>query len=74
MTDRDPFMVWPGARADLTRFKDGRIMCQICFGYFHVEQLHEIGPGIHEDVCAGCARGERIQLLARVLAGLRALT
>lgn len=40
------------------RCPDGLVMCCLCFNRFPVSGLHEISPGIREDVCAKCAREE----------------
>jgi hypothetical protein len=47
-----------GKFVDLTRLKDGRIMCSICFEYRHTEDLEPVAdePGRFWDVCKGdCA-------------------
>lgn len=48
-----------GERVDLTRLTDGRVMCQLCFGYFTLEELHLLPDGKREDVCAECAAEEQ---------------
>lgn len=39
---------------DLTRLADGRVMCQLCFGYFTRDQLWTDDAGATWDVCARC--------------------
>lgn len=48
-----------GTWTRLDRLTDGRIMCQLCFGFFHREDLNPTGDGRVEDVCKECAEVER---------------
>lgn len=43
---------------DLTRLADGRVMCQLCFGYFTVDQLWVDDHGRAWDVCVPCRAAE----------------
>jgi hypothetical protein len=41
---------------------DGKVMCQLCFGRFDVEDLNVVSidfEGQHEDVCRSCAASAR---------------
>lgn len=38
---------------------DGKVMCQLCFGRFDLEDLNKLPTGEYEDVCKGCAEDER---------------
>lgn len=51
-----------GSHVRLDRLTDGRIMCQLCFGYFHRDQLNPVDGGV-EDVCKPCAVKEREAIL-----------
>lgn len=42
----------------LDRLTDGRIMCQLCFGYFPLADLNPVDGGV-EDVCQPCAIADR---------------
>jgi hypothetical protein len=44
-------------RTLFTRLTDGRVMCQLCFGYFAVDDLNPV-EGCVEDVCQPCAASE----------------
>jgi hypothetical protein len=44
-------------RTYLSRLTDGRVMCQLCFGYFAVDDLNPVEGGV-EDVCKPCAARE----------------
>lgn len=67
--DREPvdFLTVPlasgGSHTRLDRLTDGRVMCQLCFGYFAVADLNPVDGGV-EDVCKPCAETER-QMIAR---------
>lgn len=50
---------------DLTRLADGRVMCQLCFGYFTVDQLWVDDRGQAWDVCVPCRADEWVQALRR---------
>ncbi len=65
-----PFMRHPDGRVDLTRLANGRVMCQLCFGYFTTKELHETEPGLREDVCIRCAREEAVTVAAIALGTL----
>lgn len=58
-----------GTYVDLTRLTDGRVMCQLCFGYFHVNELHELEPGVVEDVCKPCVALETRLMHEKLLKG-----
>ncbi|MGW1744512.1 hypothetical protein ACWCRD_02620 [Streptomyces sp. NPDC002092] len=47
-------------RVRLDRLTDGRIMCQLCFGYFPIDELNPVEDGV-EDICKPCARGELLR-------------
>jgi hypothetical protein len=49
-----------GHRVRLDRLADGRIMCQLCFGHFHIADLNPVDGGV-EDVCKPCARVEYLR-------------
>lgn len=57
-SDDDPWVrvptVFGSDRVDITRLKDGRVMCQLCFTYTRVEDLHQGADGQRSDVCAPC--------------------
>jgi hypothetical protein len=46
-----------GTWTRLDRLTDGRVMCQLCFGFFGAEDLNPVEDGV-EDVCKACAAGE----------------
>jgi len=46
-----------GTWTRLDRLTDGRVMCQLCFGYFSIEELNPVDGGV-EDVCKPCALEE----------------
>lgn len=48
-----------GSYTRLDRLTDGRVMCQLCFGYFATGDLNPTEGGV-EDVCKSCAQGERL--------------
>lgn len=62
MTDRAEFVTVPladgGEWTRLDRLTDGRIMCQLCFGYVTRQELNPTGDGQVEDVCKPCAQAE----------------
>ncbi len=37
---------------------DGKVMCQLCYSRFEIEDLHTTGGGHKEDVCKECAELE----------------
>lgn len=37
---------------------DGKVMCQLCYSRFPIDQLNVVG-GRREDVCRTCACGEK---------------
>lgn len=51
----------------LDRLSDGRIMCQLCFGYFTRDQLNPVGEDAVEDVCQPCVMLEAAQVLRRAV-------
>ena len=60
-----------GHRVRLDRLTDGRIMCQLCFGYFHIADLNPVDGGV-EDVCKPCAEVERLRGIdAHITHGLK---
>lgn len=60
-----------GERVRLDRLTDGRTMCQLCFGYFTVDQLNPVEGGV-EDICKPCGRSEFLRgTLAHVTHGLK---
>lgn len=56
-----------GERVRLDRLADGRVMCQLCFGYFAVADLNPVDGGV-EDVCKPCAATEA-EMVRRKAAG-----
>lgn len=62
MTEPVDFLTVPlangGSYTRLDRLTDGRIMCQLCFGYFTTDELNPVDGGV-EDVCKPCAAGEK---------------
>lgn len=46
-----------GTWTRLDRLTDGRVMCQLCFGFFFVADLNPVEGGV-EDVCKPCAIAE----------------
>ena len=43
-----------GAWTRLDRLTDGRVMCALCFGFFHRADLNPVGDGTVEDACRPC--------------------
>lgn len=47
-----------GTWTRLDRLTDGRVMCQLYFGYFTVDDLNPVEGGV-EDACKPCAAREK---------------
>ncbi len=58
---REP-LVGGGSYVNLTRLTDGRVLCQLCFDYFPLNELHAVGSGQVEDVCWPCAMEDAQQV------------
>lgn len=58
-------MAGGGTMTLLTRLTDGRVMCQLCFDYFHLADLNPVEGGKVEDVCKQCAAEEMRELAER---------
>ncbi len=56
-----------GEYVRLDRLTDGRVMCQLCFGFFEVADLNPVDGGV-EDVCKTCAAVEA-EMVRRKAAG-----
>jgi hypothetical protein len=41
---------------------DGKVMCELCFDRFPIEDLNVTDDGTPEDVCKRCAAAERERL------------
>lgn len=57
-------------RVRLDRLTGGRIMCQLCFDHFTVDQLNPVDGGF-EDICRRCGSEERLRSYVTTTDGAR---